>query len=410
MTPLDVFYYVVVYFTLYYSTFCLLTFFENREKILKDVKLSFFPTISLIIPAFNEEKNISKTIKSILNQDYPKDKLNLIVVNDGSTDKTEKIVKEFKKVKIINQKHQGKAAALNTGLKHIKTDLVGFIDADSYLLKNALKNMIGYFEMKKVGSVMGTIKVEKPKKILERLQKIEYLLFGFTKRLFSFSDGNYVTPGFALFKTDLLKKTDGFETNNPTEDMEIALKIQNMGFKIKNAMNAVAYTKVPNDFKKFMNQRIRWYRGFIINTRKYSNIIFNPKFGDLGMFVLPINYISLALIFPFMCILFYNVVDFIWDYFVYLQMIGFDLSYLFRFDLLEISSLVNLSSIFFVACIIITGYFLYLSRKYVEWYSKKGGIGKITDYLLFLFVYPLLIDLIWIISIAHEILRVKIKW
>jgi len=91
-------------------------------------------------------------------------------------------------------------------------------------------------------------------------------------------------------------------------------------------------------------------------------------------------------------------------------MIGFDISYLFRLDLLEISSFLNLSSIFFVACIIITGYFLYLSHKYVEWYSKKKGIGKFTDYLLFLFVYPLLIDIIWIISIAHEILRVKIEW
>jgi len=410
MAPLDVFYYVIVYFMLYYSTFCLLTFFENRKKILKDVKLSFFPTISLIIPAFNEGKNISKTIKSILNQDYPKNKLDVIVVNDGSTDRTEEIVKKFKKIKIINQKHQGKAAALNTGLKHVKTDLVGFVDADSYLLKNALKNMVGYFEMSKVGSVMGTIKVDKPKKILERLQRIEYLIYGFTKRLFSFSDGNYVIPGFAIFKTKLLKKAGGFERNNPTEDMEIALKIQNMGFKIKNAMNAVVYTKVPNDFKRFMDQRIRWYRGFIINTRKYSNIIFNPKFGDLGMFVLPFNYISLVLIFSIMCILFYNVVNSIWDYYIYLQMIGFDVSYLFRFDFSEISSLINLSSIFFIACIIISGYFLYLSRKYVEWYSKKKSIGKITDYLLFFFVYPLLINLIWIISIAQEILRVKIKW
>lgn len=410
MTPLDVFYYVTVYFILYYSTFCLLTFFDNRKKILKGVKLSFFPALSIIIPAFNEEKNISKTIKSVLNQDYPKDKLDVIVVNDGSTDKTSKIIKKFRKIKIINQKRQGKAVALNTGLKHVKTDLVGFIDADSYLLKNALKNMVGYFEMNRVGSVMGTIKVDRPKKILERLQRIEYLLFGFMKRLFSFSDGNYVTPGFAIFKTNLLKKTGGFEKNNPSEDMEIALKIQNMGFKIKNAINAVACTKVPNDFKRFVDQRIRWYRGFIINTRKYSNIIFNPKFGDLGMFVLPLNYISLALIFPLMCILFYNVVDSIWDYYVYLQMIGFDISYLFSFDLFEITSLVNLSSIFFVFCILTTGYFLYLSRKYVEWYSKKKGVGKIRDYLLFLFVYPLLIDLIWIVSITHEILRVKIKW
>jgi len=175
-------------------------------------------------------------------------------------------------------------------------------------------------------------------------------------------------------------------------------------------MNSIVYTKVPNNLKNFVNQRIRWYRGFIINTRKYSNIIFNPKFGDLGMFVLPFNYISLVLVFSIMCILFYNVVNSIWDYYIYLQMIGFDVFYLFRFDFSEISSLINLSSIFFIACIIISGYFLYLSRKYVEWYSKKKSIGKITDYLLFFFVYPLLINLIWIISIAQEILRVKIKW
>ena len=115
----EVFLWISSFFALVISIFWLQVMLLNEEKTKITTK---FPSVSILIPAYNEGKTITKTIKSVLNLDYPKDKLEIIVINDSSTDNTADMVKKFKEVKLIYNKHRGagKASALNMGLKYAK--------------------------------------------------------------------------------------------------------------------------------------------------------------------------------------------------------------------------------------------------------------------------------------------------
>ena len=127
---------------IYLSLVWIIIYISNRKTILRYPRTKEFPAITFIVPAFNEEKNIEKCLNSILNVDYPS-KFKILVVNDGSTDKTAEVVKKFEKhgVRLINKKRGGKATALNFAMKFVNTDFVACLDADTYVTKDYLKKM-----------------------------------------------------------------------------------------------------------------------------------------------------------------------------------------------------------------------------------------------------------------------------
>ena len=126
---------ILAFISLFVSLFWLQVMYIKKKE---QSNINYFPSVSIIIPAHNEEKSIAKTIKSVLNLDYPKDKVKIIVVNDQSTDKTKEIAKKFKEVLVVDNKHKGigKASALNRGLKLVFTELFSVLDADSEVSKN----------------------------------------------------------------------------------------------------------------------------------------------------------------------------------------------------------------------------------------------------------------------------------
>ncbi len=403
---IDIFYYILIYFFLFYSIFYLLTFFSNKRLFFKDPKARKRPSVSIIIPAYNEEKNIAKAIKSILGQNYPKNKLRVIVVDDGSADRTVEIASKFKNVKVIIKKHGGfKAAALNKGLEHTTTNLVGFMDADSYLTKNSILNMISYLENKDVGAVMGTVRVSKPKNILQKAQHIEYLLFTITKRVFHFIDGNFITPAFAIYRTSELKSLGGFEENNPSEDIEIALRYIKNGYKIRNSFNGIVYTETPHTIKGLAKQRIRWLRGFFSNTKKYSDIIFNSKYGELGSFTLPIYYVNLILVNIFMGIVLFGLYSGAVADFMYYQAIGFDFSDIFRRSF-DFNFLYDYKTIFLIASAALTIIIILIGRRK----SKGKRVARARDYIFFLLVYPIITNVLTVISVIQHLRRAKQGW
>lgn len=236
----------------------------------KHRKLETYPFISILIPAYNEEECIAKTIKSCLHQSYPN--LEIIVIDDGSTDNTFKITKEFhqanidlfhkKKIvfKLIHQENKGKAKALNTGLQKSIGAFIVTIDADSYLSTKAIETIMPYFIDETIGAVSGNIIGLSKHKILDYIQFIEYELgMQFLKKAQSVTSDIIVTPGaFSVYRHNALNK---FEEDTITEDFDTSLNILEKNYKITAASNAICYTQLPLTISDLIKQRIRWQQG-----------------------------------------------------------------------------------------------------------------------------------------------------
>ncbi|MCX8202292.1 MAG: glycosyltransferase family 2 protein [Candidatus Micrarchaeota archaeon] len=300
LSPTRIIEYIMMFLVLFFTTTMLLIYLKNRQKVREIPKTTRFePTVSFVIPAYNEENTILETIKSVLNSDYPKNKLEVIVVNDGSKDKTAEVVKSIKdkRVRLINKQNSGKADSLNRGIKEAKGEIIVTLDADSYIEKDSLRKMLAYFK-EDVAAVTSAVKVRERENMtfLEKLQRLEYLFTIFNRRLFAMINGVYVTPGpFSAFRREIFDEVGGFDPNNIMEDQEIALRIQAANYKIESCMDAVVYTDVPKDFSSFMRQRERWHRGGFRNILKYRYTV-NPKYGDFGMFVMLYSILSIVLL------------------------------------------------------------------------------------------------------------------
>jgi len=288
--------------SLFFEIFLLVTYLEAREEIQFEKKhdgknVSYFPTVSIIVPCFNEEKTVEKSIHSILNLDYPKDKLSILLINDGSTDKTLKVFQKFKNhpnIKIFSKQNGGKHTALNFALERIDSECVGCLDADSFVDRDALRRIVPYFENKTVMAVTPSVKIHEPQTILERVQKTEYNWGIFLRRILSSMGALYVTPGpFSIFRKEVFDKLGGYRKAHHTEDLEIAMRMQKNKYKIVNSIGAHVYTVAPKTLKPLYKQRVRWTYGFLNNVIDYKEMFLNKKYGNIGMFILPTAAISI---------------------------------------------------------------------------------------------------------------------
>ena len=263
--------YASIYIGLFATTFYILGFFydkKNKKLLYTEEEL---PTVSVVIPVWNEEKSIAKTIKSMFASDYPLNKYEVILVDNNSKDNSLKIAKELKKkypkLKIYSEKKQGKGCALNRGIRKSTSDIIFTMDADSIVSRQSVKEMVRYFKNPKVMCVSPSMLIFKPKGILQRIQQAEYLFGLFLRKAFTSVNAIYVTPGaFSAYRKTFFEKYGLYDEGNITEDLEMALRIQKNGFVIENAPEATVYTIAPNKFKSLLIQRRRWYNGLMKNT------------------------------------------------------------------------------------------------------------------------------------------------
>ncbi len=292
--------YVIAFFSLFVVSVFMLLFLRHRKDYLKTPeKTDWRPVVSVIIPAYNEEAYIGKSIESVLAVDYPKDKLDVIVVDDGSTDSTYDVAKRFEggPVRVFKKKNEGKGAALNFGLAKVKGELVATMDADSYLTRNTLVELLPHFEDPEVMAVTPAVKIKPTGSWIKEFQRIEYLMILFSRKLLSFIDSVPVTPGpFSMFRASVFEEVGNFDEHNLVEDQEIALRIQSHNHKIRSSMTADVYTEPPANFKDLLRQRVRWQRGGFRNYWKYRFMI-KPKYGDFGMYFVPLNFATITAFF-----------------------------------------------------------------------------------------------------------------
>ncbi len=290
--------YVFLFVTLYFQVFLLITFFEERDKLaVKPVngKLPYYPSATIIVPCWNEEKTVSKTIHSLLRLNYPKNKLKIFIVDDGSTDNTWNVIQKFAnnpQVTLVKKENGGKHTAVNLAILQTDSELIGCLDADSYVEMNALLEIANAFNSdRETMSVTPIILVHEAKTIFQKMQRTEYHISSFIRRMLSPIDAIQVTPGpFSFFRREVFEKIGLYKKAHNTEDMEFALRMQSHHMRIRNAHMAFVYTSAPDTLRKLYRQRLRWAYGGMKNTLDYRFMIFRRKYGILGILTLPLSF------------------------------------------------------------------------------------------------------------------------
>ena len=296
--------YPFLFIAIFFESFVLVTFLSapargaraRRPARLDDPTL---PTVAIIVPCLNEGETVADTADSLLALHYPKDKLEILLVDNGSTDDTPTVMTRYKshpQVRVLLEKTRGKHNAVNAGIAVTGADLIGCLDADSFVEPDALLEIIPSFRDESVGATTAAMSVHKPTNLLQHMQNAEYI-FGITLRhVLSSVNGLYVTPGpFSLYRRKVILTLGGFREGHKTEDLEMALRLQKACYWIENAPRARVYTKAPTTLHTLIRQRMRWTSGFLRNvSQEYRGLVFNPMHGALGMIVLPIGFLAIA--------------------------------------------------------------------------------------------------------------------
>ena len=367
-----------------------------------------YPSVTIIVPCWNEETTVSKTIHSLLSLDYPKNKLKIMIVDDGSTDKTWQNVQKFRnnpQIEMYSKENGGKYTALNFGLDKLSTDLVGCLDADSYVDKDALKHIVTYFEDKETMAVAPSVKLWQPKGPLQLMQKVEYGFGIFTRKMFHYLQAVYITPGpFSIFRKEVFERLGGYKHAHNTEDIEIALRMQKNRYKIVHAHSAVVYTVAPRKIRKLVKQRVRWSYGFIKNAQDYKEIFFNKEYGNLGLFILPMASISILSVLSITTISIFNIAKAIWNTYEKMLTVGFELHMpQWSLDWFYINT--ELVAIIGLVATLGTLSMILISKRMSE---KKLDIGIDLIYFLILYMF---IAPVWILKAVYNALfRVKASW
>ncbi|QQG48802.1 MAG: glycosyltransferase family 2 protein [archaeon] len=246
--------------------------------------------VSVIVPAYNEEKSIEPAIKSLLEQDYAN--YEVILVDDGSTDGTVAVARglEGPILRVLSTPNRGKAEALNTGIAASNGDIVVTVDADTRLNKGALTSLAARFEAdSKIGAVAGNVKVDRPSGLLQRLQEVEYTTgIGLTRKGQSMLSTVMIVPGpIAAFRRAAVAEAGGFSSDTFAEDFDMTLGILKKRHRVEYEDTAVAYTIAPLGIENLIKQRRRWYRGMMQVLGKNEGMLFRPRYGVAGLYGIP---------------------------------------------------------------------------------------------------------------------------
>jgi cellulose synthase/poly-beta-1,6-N-acetylglucosamine synthase-like glycosyltransferase len=249
------------------------------------------PEVSVLIPAYNEESVIVDTVRSALASRYPK--LEVLVVDDGSTDRTAELVRanfgSEPRVRLLLQPNRGKPAALNHGLAEGLGEVVISIDADTIVDPEAIPRLVRHFADPRVGAVAGNVKVMNRNRWLTRWQALEYITSqNLEKRAFDLLNCIPVVPGAAgAWRAELLRSAGGFSGDTVAEDTDLTLSIRRSGWKIQYDEDAIGRTEVPDTVEALIRQRFRWTFGTLQAVWKHRDAVGKPRYGTLGWIAIP---------------------------------------------------------------------------------------------------------------------------
>ncbi len=262
---------------------------------------NYTPSVSVIVPAFNEEMVIAATLRSLLLSDYKN--FEIIVVDDGSVDRTSEVVREKfshePRVRLFTEPNAGKANALNFGLRYATGDIVIALDADTLFASDAISALAHRFYDPRMGAVAGNAKVGNRINIVTRWQALEYITSqNMDRRAFASLNCITVVPGaVGAWRKELLDLAGGFTSDTLAEDQDLTLRIRRLGYKIGYEESAIAWTEAPATLRALAKQRFRWAYGTLQCMWKHVDALFRPRYGALGFIAMP-NVWIFQIIFP----------------------------------------------------------------------------------------------------------------
>jgi cellulose synthase/poly-beta-1,6-N-acetylglucosamine synthase-like glycosyltransferase len=261
-----------------------------REKATIDGMTLDYPSCAILIPAHNEEKVIGHTLAAMTALEYPRDRLRIVVINDGSTDRTGEIVRSFaehdSRVELfdvpVGEGGRGKSRALNLGIRLVQDEIIAVYDADNTPDPDALKYLVAQLLLhQELGAVIGKFRtVNKNVNLLTRFINIETLSFQSMLQAGRWQMHHIATlPGtnFVVW-TRIIRSLDGWDEEALTEDSELSIRIYQEGYTIKYIPYAITYEQEPQEWKVWIRQRMRWVRGNNYVIGKFMRHI--PRFRN----------------------------------------------------------------------------------------------------------------------------------
>jgi cellulose synthase/poly-beta-1,6-N-acetylglucosamine synthase-like glycosyltransferase len=293
-----------------------------RHRKVPEVEGVFAPPVAVLIPAYNEEKVIVRTIRSVLNSDY--ENLRAIVIDDGSSDRTYEVACEAYRdeiaagrLQVLSKPNAGKAEALNYAVHQLTEDYYVGIDADTVIARDAVSKLICNFADPKVGAVAGNAKVGNLVNLWTRWQALEYITSqNFERRALDLFNVVTVVPGaIGGWRTDAVRHGGGYPINTVAEDADLTMNLLEQGYKVIYEDQALAFTEAPIDAKGLMRQRFRWSFGTLQAVFKHKRAF--TKNRAMGFFALPnilIFQILLPLVSPLIDLMFvYGTIEYLLD-------------------------------------------------------------------------------------------------
>src|SRR5580704_17317068 len=274
---------------------------------------SYKPKVAVLIPAYNEEKVIVRTVRAALNSDYPN--LRVIVIDDGSRDRTLEVARAAfareeaaGEVLILTKPNSGKADALNYGIEHIEdAELFVGIDADTIIASDAISRLVPHFINPKVGAIAGNAKVGNRVNLWTRWQALEYITSqNFERRALDVLGAVSVVPGaIGAWRVSAVREAGGYQIDTVAEDADLTMALLRRGYRVEYDDMALAYTEAPTNANALMRQRFRWSFGILQAVYKHRGVF--ARKGALGWVALPnivIFQILLPLVSPLIDIMF----------------------------------------------------------------------------------------------------------
>ncbi|KKR42973.1 MAG: Glycosyltransferase involved in cell wall biogenesis [Parcubacteria group bacterium GW2011_GWF1_40_6] len=409
---LNVILYILTFLSVYVQVFFFVTFLENRKKIIirnSKTKLISYPSVTIVVPCWNEEGTVAKTVHSLLDLDYPQDKVKIFLINDGSTDDTKNVIDKFAEIpniKVFHKENGGKFTALNLGLEKSETDFFGCLDADSFVDPEALVRIMSYFEKDSLTmAVAPAVVVHNPRSIVQFAQQTDYSMGLFFKKMLGFLGAINVTPGpFTIFRKKVFNDLGPYKHAHSTEDMEIAYRMQKHNYKIENCNDAFVYTNTPETIKKLYKQRLRWIYGFLNNTLDYRGVLFRRKYGNFALFTLPMGVISIFSVSYLFGKIVYDVGHFFYFKVLQFKAVGFNFKVSnFNFD----PFFINTESFIFLIIVV------YSLVMFAILFGRKMAKEKNIFSLNMLYFFPIfgIVAPLWFLkAIYNTILSRKPSW
>ncbi|HEY1646389.1 MAG TPA: glycosyltransferase [Terracidiphilus sp.] len=295
---------------------------DRLRKPHHDASPEYLPRVAVLIPAYNEETVIVRTIRSVLNSDYKN--LHVIVIDDGSSDRTaeaaaDAYAQEIKagRVQVLTKPNAGKAAALNYALRRLHEEIFVGIDADTVIAADAISKLVCHFEDPRIGAIAGNAKVGNRVNLWTRWQALEYITSqNFERRALDLFHVVTVVPGaIGAWRTAPVKAAGGYPLNTVAEDADLTMNLLEQGLKVDYEDRALAFTEAPIDARGLMRQRFRWSFGTLQAVWKHRAAFVRNK--AMGLFALPnilIFQMFLPLVSPFIDLLFaWGIINFFLD-------------------------------------------------------------------------------------------------